>query len=415
MDTLMTLSIRFQYRRTSHLLIPDRRMIRDDEECAQFDRLMRRMPPLRLDELAQYIDTASFVRWERAVVGLSLADCKMAALYEYLQIYLHKATPKEMRILAEGLEVRATPKDLQDRRRFMQRMVGEVCKPRHRQRALYHVGHAFLFPVLRKALRDDVSIEEIEQIVTDHYMDKSTLDPQNDSDVRAFRRATRHTFLNLILLHEDDELVAAWLNKFRQGVDPHQKTFERLLRRNWDELLYAARLAVSRKDQSVDLASAQRAAQLEQELAALRAQYDADVQGLLAVIEELRQVQQTAREQTAATCVSAVPAPGLCGRRILVVGDESHAAQYRQLVEAHGGEFSFVPGFDKDRSLHSRLQAADAVVFVTAYASHLKFYATKARLEDRPMALVNQAGLTAFGRGLDELRERLTQSERRVV
>ncbi|MHB1681269.1 MAG: hypothetical protein ACYCYO_00375 [Bacilli bacterium] len=28
----------------------------------------------------------------------------------------------------------------------------------------------------------------------------------------------------------------------------------------------------------------------------------------------------------------------------------------------------FVPGFDKDRSLHSRLHATDAVLFVTAFA-----------------------------------------------
>ena len=80
-----------------------------------------------------------------------------------------------------------------------------------------------------------------------------------------------------------------------------------------------------------------------------------------------------------------------------------------------GGVFLFVPGFDKDHSLHSRLQGADAVVFVTTYASHLKFHATKARLDNRPMALVNQAGLAAFGRGLDEIRERLTRNERKVV
>ena len=107
--------------------------------------------------------------------------------------------------------------------------------------------------------------------------------------------------------------------------------------------------------------------------------------------------------------------PTLSGQRILVVGDESHAPQYRQLVEALGGVFFFVPGFHKDHSLHSRLQGADAVVFVTAYASHLKFYATKARLDNWPMSLVNQAGLAAFGRGLDELRERLTRTERKVL
>ncbi|MHB1681516.1 MAG: DUF2325 domain-containing protein [Bacilli bacterium] len=180
--------------------------------------------------------------------------------------------------------------------------------------------------------------------------------------------------------------------------------------------MQAARLTVNReRERRPDTPSAERVVQLEQELAALRAQYDADVQGLLAVIEELNQVQRTSREQTAVAGVSSVPAPDLCGRRILVVGDESHAAQYRQLVEAQGGVFLFVPGFDKDHSLHSRLQGADAVVFVTAYASHLKFYATKARLDNRPMRLVNQAGLAAFGRVLDELRERLVRNERRVV
>ena len=54
-------------------------------------------------------------------------------------------------------------------------------------------------------------------------------------------------------------------------------------------------------------------------------------------------------------------------------------------------------------------------MFVTAYASHLKFYVTKARLEYRPMVNVNQAGLSAFERGLQELQERLAQGERKVV
>ncbi|MHB1681517.1 MAG: hypothetical protein ACYCYO_01635 [Bacilli bacterium] len=229
MDTLMTLPIRSQYRRTSLLLIPDRRMIRDDEEHAQFDRLMNRMTPLRLDELAQYIETASFTRWERASVQLGLADCRLVALYEYLQVYLRYATHKEMCILARGLEVRATPKDLQDKRRFMQRMVLELSKPQHRQRAVRHVGRAFLTSTLRKALRDDAPIKDVLRIVADEYVDKSALDQNNESDARAFRRATHHTLLNLILLHEDDELVLAWLNKFREEVDPRQTIFESLV------------------------------------------------------------------------------------------------------------------------------------------------------------------------------------------
>ena len=93
-------------------------------------------------------------------------------------------------------------------------------------------------------------------------------------------------------------------------MDPRQKTFESLLWRNWDEL------------------------------ATLREQYDPDVQGLLAVIEGLR----TSREQTAVSIAPGVPALRLDGQRILVVGDESHAPQYRQLVEALGGVFLFVLG-----------------------------------------------------------------------
>ncbi len=74
-----------------------------------------------------------------------------------------------------------------------------------------------------------------------------------------------------------------------------------------------------------------------------------------------------------------------------------------------------MPGFEKDRSLRSRIQGADAAVFVTAYASHLKFYVTKSRIEHRLMVNVNQARLSAFERGLQELQERLARGEQKVI
>ena len=82
-----------------------------------------------------------------------------------------------------------------------------------------------------------------------------------------------------------------------------------------------ARLTVDReRERRSDTTSAQRVVQLEQELTTLREQYDAEVQGLLAVIEELRQVPRISHEQAAVSIALGVPAPRLDGERILVVG-----------------------------------------------------------------------------------------------
>ncbi len=61
------------------------------------------------------------------------------------------------------------------------------------------------------------------------------------------------------------------------------------------------------------------------------------------------------------------------------------------------------------------VQGANAVVFVTAYVSHLKFHVTKSRIEHCLMVNVNQAGLAAFERGLEKLQERMARGERKVV
>ena len=92
---------------------------------------------------------------------------------------------------------------------------------------------------------------------------------------------------------------------------------------NWGELLQAVRLTVDRyRERRPNTTSTQRVVQLEQELVASCVQYDADVQGLLTVIEEMRQVQRTSHEQAAVSIAPGVPAPRLDGQRILVVGDE---------------------------------------------------------------------------------------------
>ncbi|MCL6633242.1 MAG: DUF2325 domain-containing protein [Alicyclobacillus herbarius] len=103
----------------------------------------------------------------------------------------------------------------------------------------------------------------------------------------------------------------------------------------------------------------------------------------------------------------------LRGKRVLVVGDESHAAEYRTIVEAQGAEFDFLPGFKKDRSTASKLAAADGIVFITAYASHIKFHALKAT--EKCSVLVSQAGLGAFSKGIEELGRKFMQEETKML
>ena len=421
MEPLFTLPIRFRYRQISRLLVPERTMVDSAARQAQFDRLVAQMTSLSLAELAAYMNLDSFTRWERAVVHLTVEDCRLAALVVYLGVVTHQASSqKELKLPADSLGFRANPKDLQHRTRYWQRILVELTKPQRRRQALDQVGRALLRPPMRKTLREGASLETVLGQVVDEYMDRAVLRRSSTPEVlRGFERSTHITFLQLVLLHEDDALVRSWLETFRAAVDPYQQILERLLRLSWEDLLIVSAFSVQRNpEQTTEGSVPGRVAQLEQELATLRAQYDADVQGLLAVIEQMRQIQQAARDQAAAGSAPVLldpPVHRLDGKRILVVGDESHATQYRQLVEAKGGVYTFVPGFEKDHSLRSRIQGADAVVFVTAYASHLKFYATKARLEHRPMVNVNQAGVAAFERGLQELQRRLARGERQVV
>ncbi len=82
-------------------------------------------------------------------------------------------------------------------------------------------------------------------------------------------------------------------------------------------------------------------------------------------------------------------APPLIGKRILVIGDEGHAPGYRAILDRFGVTMDFLPGFDKDRQLASKLSRADGMVFITAYASHLKFYALKAEKAKDTCSLVH--------------------------
>ncbi|MHB1684979.1 MAG: DUF2325 domain-containing protein [Bacilli bacterium] len=417
MEPFFTLPIRFQYRLISNRFIPTRSMIHSEEDAAQFGRLMDRMAPLCVDELAQYLSVESFTRWERASVQLSLAECRLLALYTFIRHHMiAKAKDKQLRLLASNMGMHVTPKDLADRRRFTMRLVTGLYHDKRREETVYKAARAFVKPCVRQALRESDSIAELLKLIAAHYFNSAAFDrdhPEGPERDRIYKNSIHKIFLNLLLLHEDDGLISLWLTRFAEHCDPHLQELEALLWEGWQDLLYAAAFARHKEQERREDLSI-RVKQLEQELVSLHNQYDADIASLLTVIEDLQRAWSAGRNEPGAEIATAIK-PTLSGQRILVVGDESHAPQYRQLVEALGGVFSFVPGFDKDHSLHSRLQGADAVVFVTAYASHLKFYATKARLDNRPMALVNQAGLAAFGRGLDELRERLTRAERKVL
>ena len=62
--------------------------------------------------------------------------------------------------------------------------------------------------------------------------------------------------------------------------------------------------------------------------------------------------------------------PALAGERVLVIGDDSHKAEYRRTVEGMGGSFLFQPGFEAGPRLDAALASATVAAYVAAYAAH---------------------------------------------
>ncbi|MDI3297646.1 MAG: DUF2325 domain-containing protein [Bacillota bacterium] len=92
----------------------------------------------------------------------------------------------------------------------------------------------------------------------------------------------------------------------------------------------------------------------------------------------------------------------LKGERVVVIGDDARAPEYRTIVEEMGGEFDFQPGFDRLGALPARLEWATLCVLITAYASHKAWgHVRAAEARGLRVILVDRAGADAFRRALE--------------
>ncbi len=355
--------------------------------------IMRDGVPVTIDELWMFMQDPAFTQDEDAIVQLSLDDCRWLNAYFTLRIMVESSPSKrQVTQLLQTTGMRFTPKDLKaGNERILQRAEEALIKPHILKRHLAMQQDVLLLPEIQEAFRSDAPMEELCRYFRDElgvHMDES------DNEIAAM------TLYSILFLQNDDDLVYRWLDKTRRTVDPEQLMLAYCLAYNLDAYL-RARLRATEKAAARDIEAA-RVTELErlrEENRRLREQYEQDVQTLLSVIDELQQTIR-GRDQHEPH-VSA-----LKGKRILVVGDESHAPQYRAILEAKGAVFDFLPGFDKDRFTTSKLDAADGILFITAYSSHLKFYALKA--SDKCSVLVPHAGLGAFAKAVEDLERKLS-------
>ncbi|SFV09083.1 DUF2325 domain-containing protein [Alicyclobacillus macrosporangiidus] len=355
--------------------------------------IMRDGVPVTIEELWSFLQDPAFTQEEDALVQFSLDDCRSLNAYFILRIMVESSPSKrDVAQLLQTTGMRFTPKDLKaGNQRIIQRAEEALLRPHILKRHLAMQQDVLLLPQIRKALKSDAPMEQLGRQFRDELnvrMDES------DDEIAA------GTLYAIIFLEKDDDLVLRWLDKARRTVDPEHLILSYCLAYSLDAYL-RARLRATEKAAARDIeaAKANEVDRLREENERLHQQYEQDVQTLLSVIDSLHQIIR-GRDQRESH-VSA-----LVGKRILVVGDESHAPQYRAILEAKGAIFDFLPGFDKDRTTASKLDAADGILFITAYSSHIKFYALKA--SDKRAVLVHHAGLGAFAKAVEELERKMS-------
>ncbi|MCL6441844.1 MAG: hypothetical protein K6T83_00015 [Alicyclobacillus sp.] len=352
--------------------------------------------PLSMNELWSFIQEPEFVTDEEALVRLDLDDCRLLNGYYTLRIMFESAPSKSrFKECLESLGIRFTPKDVKTGR-LLNRAETALLKPHIMRRHLTVQKEVLITPGIRVVLQHhDVPLDMLRERMSDELWVEI---PDSDDEMIAM------TLYTLIFLLHDDDLIQRWLQRAKE-VDPDHEILAYVLAYSLDKY-FRTRLRASEKTAakpSANRTQADEIARLREENQRLREQYEQDVRALLDVIDGLRERKRA--------CESVAPERRylLEGKRVLVVGDESHAAHYRAILEAQGATFDFLPGFDKDRSTASKLAAADGIVFISAYANHVKFYALKAT--DKCSVLVPQAGLHAFAKGVAELANKLADTE----
>ena len=312
--------------------------------------------------------------------------------------FLRGAYAQGLTSIAKGLGIRITEKDVRKGvERMRRRMAWELDKPANRERMATHGVCAFLRNAqlrdkIRKGPQEDA--HAVVQQTLDILLDTKSLGTNPIPDV-----ARASTILTMAAFLSEDVLVA-WIRWIQETWTDGEDIVRSAL---WRGLRLWIQARTEHKARAPKQIAQSDEEKVREELAALKANYEADMREMWAVMERQKeQLLARVRGESESSTVRVLE-----GQRILVVGDESHAVAYRALVEEQGATFDFLPGYDQNGQIASKMTSADGIVFVTAYASHLKFYALKARVDMRRAVMVNRAGLAAFGMGLEELGRKL--------
>ncbi len=362
-------------------------------DMASSDDVTKRAVEVSLAELAEL---CSELVDEEVVLVLSIAEVRRLMLLGFLE----GKTPSQLQRIAMSLGVRITAKDCRrGTQQILYRLVGELEKPSVQEKMFRRYLTLYLSDT---EIRDKIIAgpgEDAANVAMQMLQLRlDILEPLGMPQVVIQQRHSDNIMLLASLL--SDEVFEQWAHWIRTTWDIGEPM---ILVSLWHKLEVWLRYHQKRGKNSGNPSKNSTADEaVREELAALKANYEADMREMWAVME--RQKEQLLARVRGEPESSAGKFEG---QRILVVGDESHAVAYRALVEEQGATFDFLPGYDQNGQIASKMTSADGIVFVTAYASHLKFYALKAHVDMRRAVMVNRAGLAAFGMGLEELGRKL--------
>lgn len=387
---------RFQYNKVSFTHVPKRK-------SREFEENMGQTVSVTLDELVQFMQDPSIQEWETVVMHLSLTEIRRMLSFGFVDALLFEIPThrhKIMGILRDGLHIRLTPKDLQGgMERMRPRIRIEMFKDR-----VFHSFVRFQQELgLRREFRTLIEDESFNWDKVAHFIEYEILKTSaTKSEGKSRIQEVVLTFYDFLFYHEESSLIEHWLKKMRTQVDDNLAWLEETLVEWVPTYLSAqAQSGVRKLVGTVHTTSLQD--ELIQTLQKQNQEQQETIDMLLSVIESLSPKHRPDEG------ISDIPV--LRGERILVIGDSGHRSAYRALVEARGGAFDFLEGFEKDGRTDSKMASADGILFVTAYSSHKKFYALKAEKQFHKCVLVNQAGLGEFERGLETLVQRMQSVE----
>jgi hypothetical protein len=369
-------------------------------ESAWDEVFVQRSPVISVEDLVEWMHEPDFTEWEKAVLDVPFDGLQGLSVWTFLmQIWAREKNPRMLAQAAFQLGLSVRQKDRQGHQsRLLSRCFKELIKPATLRRAVERQRTLCYSAQLRRDMKACQHWTELfGRILATYPMSvQRDFERAEASEKQAIERETARYVYSILVYHEDQETIAFWETRLQEELDPDGTIF----RETYADALYHFLHVVGTADiERVEQAETER---LREENRVLREENAY----LLGFLTQSSQAFSKVEKETP----SGLPEKTLQGKRILVVGDEGHTVAYRAILERVGASMDFLPGFDKDRQLASKLSGADGMVFITAYASHLKFYAMKAAKTKETCVLVHQAGLGEFAKGVAELCERLSAS-----